>query len=108
VSATSGEFVENPSDNGHLSFIAQGQRNALVLNTLSFPRSENLDRLAGLVEQQAAKAVSRLPTGPVALLGNLHATTKHLVAQFTAVLCGPESFELDVDRIERIILPRLT
>ena len=107
VSAAIGELVENPPDNGDFPFIAQGQRNTLVLNALPFPRLKDLDRLTGLVEQEAAKTVSRFSAGPVALLGNLHAAAKHLVAQFAAVLRGTESFKLDIDRVERIVLPRL-
>ena len=101
-----GEFAEDSSDNGDFPFIAQCQGNALVLNALAFPRLKDLNWLTGLVEQEAAKTVPRLSAGPVALLGNLHATTKYLVAEFTAVLRGAESFELDVDRVERIILAR--
>ena len=106
VPATLRELVENASNNGYLPFITECQRNALVLNALPFARSEDLDRLTGLVEQEAAKAVSGFTAGPVALLGNLHTTAKHLVAQFAAVLRGTEAFELDIDRIEWIVLPR--
>ena len=98
--------MENPSDNGDFPFIAQGQRNTLVLDALAFARLKDLDRLTGLVEQEAAKTVSRFSARPVALLGNLHAAAKHLVAEFAAVFSGTESFKLDIDRVERIILPR--
>ena len=105
--ATIREFVENPSDNGDFPFVAQCQRNSLILNALAFARSKNLDRLASLVEQEAAKAVSRLTASPVALLGNLHATAKHFVAEFAAVLRSAESFKLHIDRVEWIVLTRL-
>ena len=62
-------------------------------------------QLTGLVEQQTTEAVTRLSTGPVPLLSNLHAAPKHLVAEFTAVFGGPQSLKLKVDG-ERIILPR--
>ena len=61
------EFVEDSPDNGHFPFVAQCQRNALVLNALPFPRLKDLDRLPSLVEQAGGEsriAAFRRPSSP--------------------------------------------
>ena len=57
--------------------------------------------------KQSLRAVGWRAARPIALLRDLHAAPPDLVAEFPAVLGGPEPLELDVDRVERVVFPGL-
>jgi len=99
-----GEFVEDAVDDGDLGRITLHQRDTLVVDALVLARLQDSHRFTFLVQQQAIHAVGRDTARPIALLGDLHAAPPDLVAQLLAVLGGPKTLELDIDRLECVIL----
>lgn len=87
--------------------IAFDKCHPLLLDALALPRLERMQRLAFLIEQESPRSIGWRATGPVPLLGDLHATSPDLVAQFATVLCRAEPLELDVHWVERVVLAGL-
>lgn len=79
------------------------QGHTLVLDPLALPRGQHVHWFAPFVQQQSLQSVRRRSPCPIALLRDLHAATPDLLAEFSTVLGSPEAFELDVDRIQRIV-----
>jgi len=97
------EIVEDPPNHRDLFRWPLGQRHPLVLDAFVLTGVQDVQRLAFLIEQQSRQAVRRFTAGQVTLFGDLDAATPHLVAQLTTVLRRAKAFELNIDRIERIV-----
>jgi hypothetical protein len=100
------ELVKNPQNDGDFVRIAFDERNSLVLNGLPLARFQRSLRIATLIQKQSLHSEGRLTAGPVTLLGDLHAAMPDLDAELFTVLGCPKAFELNIDRVKRIVFFR--
>jgi hypothetical protein len=91
--------IEDPTNDCHFLRASLDQCHTLVLDPFTLAWLKNVEGFTLLVQEKSLESVGWRTAGPVALLCDFHAASPNFVAQLTAVLSGPESFKLNVDRI---------